>query len=53
MSLVVGVRWSFRGNGTSSARQSLDSSAIGATEDAVLGASSAARRHSAHFSKPS
>ena len=50
MSLVVGVRWSFRGKNAGSARSR---SATGATEDAVLGASSAARRHSRHFVKPS
>ena len=33
MSLVVGVRWSFRGKDAGS----LDSSAIGATEDAASG----------------
>jgi len=48
-SLVVGVRWSFRGKDAGS----LDSSAIGATEDAVLGASSAGRRHSWRFVEPS
>jgi hypothetical protein len=50
MSLVAGVRWSFRGKDAGSARSD---SATGATEDAVLGASSAARRHSRHFVKPS
>jgi hypothetical protein len=46
MSLVVGVRWSFRGKDAGSVRSER---ATGATEDAVLGASSAARRHSRHF----
>jgi hypothetical protein len=50
MSLVAGVRWSFRGKDAGSARSR---SATGATEDAVLGASSAARRHSRHFAEPS
>jgi hypothetical protein len=50
MWLVAGVRWSFRGKDAGSARSE---SATGATEDAVLGASNAARRHSTHFAKPS
>ncbi len=39
MPFVVGVRWSFRGNGARAfgARESADSSAIGATEDAASG----------------
>jgi hypothetical protein len=40
--LVAGVRWSFRGKDAGSVRIEVDT---GATEDAVLGASSAARRH--------
>jgi hypothetical protein len=48
MSLVVGVRWSFRGKDAGSVRMR---SYTGATEDAVLGASSAARRHSRYFAK--
>jgi hypothetical protein len=43
MSLVLGVRWSFRGKDAGSVRIRSDT---GATEDAVLGASSAARGHS-------
>jgi hypothetical protein len=50
MSLVAGVRWSFRGKDAGSVRIRRHT---GATEDAVLGASSAARRHSRHFAKPS
>jgi hypothetical protein len=49
MSLVAGVRWSFRGKDAGSARSH---SATGATEGAVLGASSAARRHSVISSTP-
>jgi hypothetical protein len=45
----VGVRCSFGGK----AAGSPVSSDMGATEDAVLGASSAARRHSLRFAKPS
>jgi hypothetical protein len=50
MVLVAGVRWSFRGKDAGSVRIEVDT---GATEDAVLGASSAARRHSHYFVKPS
>jgi hypothetical protein len=50
MSLVPGVRWSFRGKDAGSVRSH---SGTGATEDAVLGATSAARRHSRHFAEPS
>ena len=50
MSLVAGVRWSFRGKDAGSVRMR---SYTGATEDAVLAASSAARRLSRHFAKPS
>jgi hypothetical protein len=49
-SLVAGTRWSFRGKDTGSVRIDLDT---GATEDAVLGASSAALRHRHYFVKPS
>jgi hypothetical protein len=52
MSLVVGVRWSFRGKDAGSVRVT-GTRSVGATEDAVLGASSAARRHSRYFAKPS
>jgi hypothetical protein len=50
MVLAAGVRWSFRGKDAGSVRIELDT---GATEDAVLGASSAARRHRHYFVKPS
>jgi hypothetical protein len=50
MVLAVGPRWSFRGKDAGSVRIEVDT---GATEDAVLGASSAARRHSHRFVKPS
>jgi hypothetical protein len=49
MGLVAGVRWVVRGKDTGSAH----SSAMGATEDAVLAPASAARRLSAYFAKPS
>jgi hypothetical protein len=48
MVLAVGVRWSFRGK--DAGRIEVDT---GATEDAVLGASSAARRHRHYFAKVS
>jgi hypothetical protein len=50
MVLAVGVRWSFRGKDAGSVRSD---EATGATEDADLGASSAARRHRHYFAKPS
>jgi hypothetical protein len=50
MVLGVGARWSFRGKDAGSVRIEIDTSA---TEDVVLGASSAARRHSHYFVKPS
>jgi hypothetical protein len=50
MLLVAGVRWSFRGKDAGSVGSDV---ATDATEDAVLGASSAARRHRPHFVKPS
>jgi hypothetical protein len=50
MLLVVGVRWSFRGKDAGSARSGR---ATGVTEDAVLGAGSAARRHRPYFAEPS
>ena len=46
MVLVAGVRWSFRGKDAGSVRIELDTDA---TEDAVLGASSAARGPSPLF----
>jgi hypothetical protein len=46
MVLVAGVRWSFRDKDAGSVRIEVDT---GATEDAALGASGAARRHS-HYS---
>jgi hypothetical protein len=49
MPLVAGVRWSFRGKDAGSARISR----YRATEDADLGASSAALRHRLRFVKPS
>jgi hypothetical protein len=49
MVLVAGVRWSFRGKHAGSVYLE----GTGATEDAVLGASSAARRHSHYFVEPS
>ena len=49
MPLPEGARCSFRDKDAGSA----DSSAIGATEDAVLGASSVFRRHRLYFAKPS
>ena len=52
MSLVVGVPWSFRGKDAGSVRLTRTRS-VGATEDAVLGASSAARRHSRYAVKSS
>jgi hypothetical protein len=55
MGLVDGVRWVVRGNGArrGAAHGSGHSSAMGATEDAVLAPASAARRLSACFAKPS
>ena len=50
MVLVVAVRWSFRGKDAGSVRIEVDTDA---TEDAVLGASSAARRHSHYSVEPS
>jgi hypothetical protein len=50
MVLVAGVRWSFRGKDAGSVRIE---AGTGATEDAVLGASSAARWHSHYFVEPS
>jgi hypothetical protein len=50
MVLAAGVRWSFRGKDAGSVRSE---EATGATEDADLGASSAARRHRHYFAKPS
>jgi hypothetical protein len=49
MGLVDGVRWVVRGKDAGSAH----SSAMGATEDAVLAPASAAWRLSAYFDKPS
>ena len=49
MALADDVRCSVRGKDAGSP----DSSAIGATEDAVRGASSVRRRHSVRFAKPS
>jgi hypothetical protein len=49
MLLVAGVRWSFRDKDAGS----LNAFSIGATEDAALGASSAARRLSRYFVEPS
>jgi hypothetical protein len=49
MLFVDGVRCSFCGKDAGST----DSSAIGATEDAVSRASSVRRRHNAYFAKPS
>jgi hypothetical protein len=48
-SLVVGVRW-LRAKDAGSVRILSDT---GATEDAVVGANSAARRHRPRFAKPS
>jgi hypothetical protein len=63
MVLAVWVRWSFRGTGEfyeltllmpfPPARVSYRSRYTGATEDAVLGASSAARRHRHYFAEAS
>jgi hypothetical protein len=50
MPLVVRACWSFRGKDAGSVRMR---SYTGATEDAVLGASSAAGRHSMYSAKPS
>ena len=50
MPLVVRACWSFRGKDTGSARILCDT---GTTEDADLGASSAAGRHRLYFAKPS
>ena len=50
MALVAGVRCSLPGKDAGSARIHCDT---GATEDADLGASSAARRHSRQFAEPS
>jgi len=47
MGLVDGVRWVVRGKDAGSGH----SSAMGATEDAVLAPASAARRLSAYFAK--
>ena len=49
MPFVVGVRCSFCGKDAGS----VDSSAIGATEDAVRGASSVRWRHHAYSAEPS
>jgi hypothetical protein len=49
MALVAGVRWSLRDR----TQGALVAKATGATEDAALGASSAARRHSRYFANPS
>ena len=49
MPFVVDVRCSFCGKDAGST----DSSAIGATEDAVRRASSVRRRHNAYFARPS
>ena len=50
MPLVVRACWSFRGKDAGSVRMR---SYTGATEDAVLGASSAAGRHRRYCAKPS
>jgi hypothetical protein len=50
MALVARVRCSFPGKDAGSVRIQCDT---GATEDAVLGASSAAWRHSRYFAEPS
>jgi hypothetical protein len=50
MVLAAGVRWSFRDKDAGSVRIESDT---GATEDAALGASSAARRHSHYSAEPS
>jgi hypothetical protein len=50
MALVARVRCSFPGKDAGSVRIQCDT---GATEDAVLGTSSAAWRHSRYFAKPS
>ena len=50
MPLVVRACWSFRGKDAGSVRIRSDT---GATEDAVLGASSAAGRHSRYCAKSS
>jgi hypothetical protein len=47
---AVGVRWSFRDKDAGSVRSER---ATGATEDAVLGASSAALRHGHYRAEPS
>jgi hypothetical protein len=49
MLFVVGVRWSVCGEDAGS----VDSSAIGATEDAVRGASSVRGRHNGDFANAS
>ena len=49
---LVAVRWSFRGKDAGSVRVA-GTRSVEASEDAVLGASSAARRHSRYFAKPS
>jgi len=62
MVLAVGVRWSFRGKGEFDGTHPSDDGPparvrievdTGATEDAVLGASSAARRHRHYVAKVS
>ena len=55
MGLVAGVRWVVRGNAARrfAAHVSGHSSAMAATEDAVLAPASAARRLSVYFVKPS
>jgi hypothetical protein len=62
MVLAVGVRWSFRGAGEFHGTHPPDAIPptrvrievdTGATEDAVLGASSAARRHRHYFAEVS
>jgi hypothetical protein len=55
MLLVAGVRWSFRDNGARrfAPHESPNAFQHGATEDAALGASSAARGLSMYFAKPS
>jgi hypothetical protein len=50
MSLVAGVRWSFRGKG---AGAPVANELRARLTIPVLGASSAARRHSVYFVKPS
>jgi hypothetical protein len=52
MVLVVGTRWSSPGKNAGS-RVCLNADALGATEDAALGASSAPRRLRRYFAKPS